>query len=81
MVFGLGGIGLNEIPGLMIIGVDLNNDKKEVQHVVGRHHVSTSSRGRCDSEVIGHFEQASSNETKIARRSMRIGSEDCYRLM
>ena len=61
VVFGLGGIGLNVIQGLrlagadMIIGVDLNNDKKEMAERFGMTHfvnpkeveggiVSTSSR-------------------------------------
>ncbi len=44
MVFGLGGIGLNVVQGLrlagadMIIGVDLNNDRREMAERFGMTH-------------------------------------------
>jgi S-(hydroxymethyl)glutathione dehydrogenase/alcohol dehydrogenase len=58
-VFGLGGIGLNVIQGLrlvganMIVGVDLNNDKREVGEQFGMtHFVNPAEAG---DDLVGHL--------------------------
>ena len=59
MVFGLGGIGLNVIQGLklagadMIIGVDLNNDKKEWGERFGMTHFVNPKE--IDGSVVQHI--------------------------
>jgi S-(hydroxymethyl)glutathione dehydrogenase/alcohol dehydrogenase len=59
VVFGLGGIGLNVIQGLrlvganMIVGVDLNNDKKAVGEQFGMtHFVNPAEAG---DDLVGHL--------------------------
>jgi S-(hydroxymethyl)glutathione dehydrogenase/alcohol dehydrogenase len=73
-VFGLGGIGLNVIQGLrlagadMIIGVDLNNDKKEWGEKFGMTHFVNPAE--IDGDVVSHIV----NMTK--RGADQIGGAD-----
>jgi S-(hydroxymethyl)glutathione dehydrogenase/alcohol dehydrogenase len=74
VVFGLGGIGLNVIQGLrlagadMIIGVDLNNDKKEWGEKFGMTHFVNPKE--VDGDIVPHLV----NMTK--RRGDLIGGAD-----
>ena len=72
VVFGLGGIGLNVIQGLklagadMIIGVDLNNDKKEWGERFGMTHFVNPKE--VDGSVVGAHRQPDQDAGRPDRR-------------